>query len=154
MISADSKDFQNTMDSLKSKESADTGILIGYKYQDRYYIYSWCPTPKQSEQSKQLSTLLNTKLSTPDATYLDWVLQHCKELFRFLPSGIQVLGVYSSAEEDLKLDNFTLISPQVIKLYSDLITELALDDAICVFHLNLLDKRFQTGVLDLKVRKK
>lgn len=153
MISSDVKDFPIILETLKSKQSADTGVLIGYKYQERFYIYSWCPTPKQSEQSNQLSTLLNTNLSIPEATYSDWVLQHCKELSRFLPAGLQILGLYSVAEEDLKLDNFGLISPLVLKLYSDLVAELCLDDILCVFHYNLLDNRYQTGALDLKVRK-
>jgi hypothetical protein len=152
MISVDSKEFPNILFNLKSKDSADMGVLIGYKYQDRTYIYSWCPTPKQEVKSKQISTLLTMPIFIQDATYADWVLQHTKEVFRLLPSGIQVLGLYSVAEEDLKLDNFALISASVLKLFTDLTSELPLDDSLCLFHFNLLDNRYQTGILDMKVK--
>ena len=151
MISVDNKEFTNILESIRSKDSADMGALIGYKFQDRSYIYSWCSSPTQDIKSKQISSLLTMPLSVEGAVYSDWILQHCKELSRLLPSGIQVLGLYSFGEEDLKLDNPSLISSSVLKLFSDLSCELPLDDTLCLFHYNMLDNRYQSGILDLKV---
>lgn len=65
-----------------------------------------------------------------------------------------MLGLYTSGEEDLKLDNPSSIPSSLFKLYSDLASELPLDDTLCLFHYNLLDTHCQSGTLDLKVIKK
>lgn len=71
MISAETKDFGNFIDSLKSKENAETGLLIGYKYQEKFYIYLYVKTPVSEVTHKQVSALLTMNLSIPGAVYSD-----------------------------------------------------------------------------------
>jgi Odorant response abnormal 4-like len=151
MITADSKDFNALINSLKSSESAETGLMVGYKYQDKYYIYFTSKTPASEVSNKSLSTLLSTSLSIPGATYSDWAVQHAKEVARFLPGGLGILGTYSVSEEDLRLENFAYMPNAVLKLYSDITNEITLEDTLLVLHYNLLENKYCTGVVDIKV---
>ena len=153
MISVDNKEYSNILESIRSEDSAGMGVLIGYRFQDRTYVYSWCSSPKQDIKSKQISSLLTMSLPIEGAVFADWILQHCKELSRLLPSGIQVLGLYSFGEEDLKFDNPSSVPSSVLKLLTDLASELPLEDTLSLFHYNLLDNNCQSGTLDLKVTK-
>ena len=152
MISIDPKDFTIFMDSIKSKQTAETGLFIGYKYQDRYYVYLISKTPAAEASHKQVSALLGLNLPTPDAVYSDWVLQHATEVSRFLPGGLRILGLYSVAEEALRLENFASIPSSIIKVCSDLTQEITKETNLLFLHYNILEQKYCAGNLDIEVR--
>lgn len=71
MISIDNKEFTNILETIKSNDSANVGVFIGYRFQDRTYIYSCCACPKQAIESKQISSLLLKPISIQGAVYSD-----------------------------------------------------------------------------------
>ena len=71
MVTFDSKDFTSFIDLLKATSTAETGILTGYRYQEKYYVYIISKTPSCEVSHKQTSALIAMNLSTPGATYLD-----------------------------------------------------------------------------------
>lgn len=143
--------FANFIDGLKSKDHAETGLLIGYKYQDRSYIYHTIKTPPSEASHKQISTLVTMPLSIENSNHSDWILQHSKEISRFLPGGLIILGLYSVAEEDLRIENFASVPSQIVKLYADFCNEIIQDDILLAFHYNLLEGKYIVGNLDIKV---
>jgi hypothetical protein len=83
--------------------------------------------------------------------FSDWILQFSKEISRLLPSGLQLLGLFSVADEDLHLENFNLLPSSLVKLYSDFLAEVSHDESLLALHCNLANSKLSYGTVELKV---
>lgn len=153
MLNIEGKDFNFFIDSLRNKKEAETGLIIGYKYNEKYYVYLISKTPQSEAKHKLVSVLLGLNLPTPDSVYSDWLLQHAVEVSRFLPGGVKILGIYSAAEEFLRLENFTAIPSCILKVCSDLSQEVTKDSNLLFFHYNAIESKYITGNLDIEVKR-
>eukprot|EP01091_Cochliopodium_minus_P016966 TRINITY_DN6521_c0_g1_i1.p1 TRINITY_DN6521_c0_g1~~TRINITY_DN6521_c0_g1_i1.p1 ORF type:complete len:431 (-),score=117.07 TRINITY_DN6521_c0_g1_i1:2-1294(-) len=74
----------------------ETGILIGARRDDRIIVLESIITPIDDETS------IKDKKSKLDAL---WIANHCENITKMLPSGLEIVGVISTLDHNKKLDD-------------------------------------------------